>query len=152
MSADILSFIIFLPAGIAFALMITTRHVETVRNIAFLTTLVILALVLKIYIGFEPSKAIPHYKEILRTNEEDITSLNNLAYLLHQEGTLDTADEYAERAVKLAPENPNILDTAGSIKIALGEKKQAMTLLEKATALAPANLEFKKHLDMAKSL
>lgn len=104
------------------------------------------------YIGFEPSKAIPHYKEILRTNEEDITSLNNLAYLLHQEGTLDTADEYAERAVKLAPENPNILDTAGSIKIALGEKKQAMTLLEKATALAPANLEFKKHLDMAKSL
>lgn len=54
MSADILSFIIFLPAGIAFALMITTRHVETVRNIAFLTTLVTLALVLKIYIGFEP--------------------------------------------------------------------------------------------------
>jgi len=55
MSADILSFIIFLPAVVAFGLMITTKHVETVRNIAFLTTTVILALVLKLYIEFEPS-------------------------------------------------------------------------------------------------
>ncbi len=54
MSADILSFIIFLPAVVAFGLMITTKHVETVRNIAFLTTVIILALVLKIYIEFEP--------------------------------------------------------------------------------------------------
>ncbi|RXJ88631.1 NADH-quinone oxidoreductase subunit M [Arcobacter sp. CECT 8983] len=55
MSADTLSFIIFLPAVVAFGLMITTKHVETVRNIAFLTTTVILALVLKLYIEFEPS-------------------------------------------------------------------------------------------------
>lgn len=55
MSSDILSFIIFLPAVVAFGLMITTRDVNTIRNIAFLTTTVILALVLKIYIEFEPS-------------------------------------------------------------------------------------------------
>ncbi len=55
MSTNILSFIIFLPAFVAFALMVTTRHVETIRNIAFLTTLVILALVLKLYIEFEPA-------------------------------------------------------------------------------------------------
>jgi len=55
MGSNILSFIIFLPALIAFTLMITTRHVETIRNIAFLTTMVILALVLKIYIDFEPN-------------------------------------------------------------------------------------------------
>lgn len=54
MSADILSFIIFLPAVVAFGLMATSTNVESVRNIAFLTTTVILALVLKIYIGFEP--------------------------------------------------------------------------------------------------
>ena len=54
MSADILSFIIFLPAIVAFGLMITTKNVEAVRNIAFLTTSVILILVLKIYIQFEP--------------------------------------------------------------------------------------------------
>ncbi len=55
MSADSLSFIIFLPALIAFILMISTKHVETVRNISFITTLIILSLVLKIYIEFEPS-------------------------------------------------------------------------------------------------
>ncbi|MDX4065928.1 NADH-quinone oxidoreductase subunit M [Aliarcobacter skirrowii] len=55
MSADILSFIIFLPAVVAIGLIITTKDVNTIRNIAFLTTTVILALVLKIYIEFEPS-------------------------------------------------------------------------------------------------
>ncbi|AXX93304.1 NADH-quinone oxidoreductase subunit M [Malaciobacter molluscorum LMG 25693] len=55
MSADILSFIIFLPAVVAFGLMITTKNVEAVRNIAFLTTTVVLALVLKLYLEFEPS-------------------------------------------------------------------------------------------------
>jgi NADH-quinone oxidoreductase subunit M len=55
MSSDILSFIIFLPAVVAFGLMITTRDVHTIRNIAFLTTTTILALVLKIYIEFEPT-------------------------------------------------------------------------------------------------
>ena len=55
MSSDILSFIIFLPAIVAFGLMLTTKDVNAVRNIAFLTTTVILALVLKIYIEFEPS-------------------------------------------------------------------------------------------------
>src|SRR5574344_211433 len=54
MSADILSFIIFLPAVVAIGLMITTKDVNTIRNIAFLTTTVILALVLKIDIECEP--------------------------------------------------------------------------------------------------
>ena len=61
MSSDILSFIIFLPAVVAFGLMITTRDVNTIRNIAFLTTSVILALVLKIYIEFVPSAYISIY-------------------------------------------------------------------------------------------
>ncbi|WP_404318771.1 NuoM family protein [Malaciobacter canalis] len=55
MSADVLSFIIFLPAVVAFGLMITTKNVEAVRNIAFLATTVVLALVLKLYLEFEPS-------------------------------------------------------------------------------------------------
>ena len=55
MSSDILSFIIFLPAVVAFGLMITTRDVNAIRNIAFLTTTVILGLVLKIYIEFDPN-------------------------------------------------------------------------------------------------
>lgn len=55
MSAEVLSFIIFLPAVVALGLLLTTRDVNTIRNIAFLTTTVVLALVLKLYIEFNPS-------------------------------------------------------------------------------------------------
>jgi len=56
MSATTLSFIIFLPAIVAFVLMITTKHAETVRNIAFFTTTVVFGLALKIYAEFVPSQ------------------------------------------------------------------------------------------------
>lgn len=55
MGTDILSFIIFLPAFVAFVLMISTTKVEDVRNIAFITTIIILVLVLKTYLGYEPN-------------------------------------------------------------------------------------------------
>ncbi len=58
MHADILSFIIFLPAIVAFSLMITTKNIEAVRNMAFLTTLVVFVLVLKLYLEFEPKEGI----------------------------------------------------------------------------------------------
>ena len=51
---NLLSFIIFLPAIVGFVLMISTTKIEDVRNIAFITTIVTLILVLKIYINFEP--------------------------------------------------------------------------------------------------
>ncbi len=44
----ILSFIIFLPALVAFILMLTTTKIEDVRNIAFVTTIITLILVMKI--------------------------------------------------------------------------------------------------------
>ena len=53
--AYILSFIIFLPAVVAFVLMITTTKIEDVRNIAFFTTIITLLLVMRIYINFEPT-------------------------------------------------------------------------------------------------
>lgn len=55
MGSEILSIIIFLPAVIALCLLITTRDSNTIRNIAFLTTTVVLALTLKIYIEFDPN-------------------------------------------------------------------------------------------------
>ncbi len=58
MGADLLSFIIFLPAFVAFILMIGATKVEDVRNIAFITSLIIFVLVLKIYLGYEPNSEI----------------------------------------------------------------------------------------------
>ena len=53
MSQVILSFIIFLPAVVALGLMLTTKEIKTVRNISFVTTTVVLALVLKLFIDYE---------------------------------------------------------------------------------------------------
>ncbi len=55
MGTDLLSFIIFLPAFVAFVLLITTTKVNDVRNIAFVTSLIVLMLVLRIYLDYEPS-------------------------------------------------------------------------------------------------
>lgn len=104
------------------------------------------------YLGIDPEKAIPHYQTILEGNEKSLISLNNLAYLFHQKGSLDIADGYAERALKLAPEDPNILETAASIKMSRGEKEVALALLQKAIAIAPTNVDLKKSLEKAKSL
>ncbi len=64
MSASILSFIIFLPAVVAFALMLTTKHMQTVRNIAFLTTVVVFVLVLKLYLQYEPGKGLQFVTDV----------------------------------------------------------------------------------------
>ena len=53
---NILSFIIFLPAVVSFILMISATKVEDVRNIAFITTIITLVLIMKIYINFEPQE------------------------------------------------------------------------------------------------
>jgi len=53
MNQVILSFIIFLPAIVAFCLMFATKEVKTVRNISFITTTFVLALALKLFMDYE---------------------------------------------------------------------------------------------------
>lgn len=55
MTSQILSFIIFLPAVVAFILMVASTNAKDTRNIAFATTLVVLYLVLRLYIDFDES-------------------------------------------------------------------------------------------------
>ena len=57
MNQVILSFIIFLPAIVALGLMITTKEVKTVRNISFVTTTVVLALALKLFMDYEANSS-----------------------------------------------------------------------------------------------
>ena len=57
MNQVILSFIIFLPAIVAFCLMFATKEVKTVRNISFITTTFVLALALKLFIDYEANSS-----------------------------------------------------------------------------------------------
>ena len=75
--------------------------------------------------------------------------LNNLAWTA-KELKDPKALEYAEQALRLAPENPAIIDTVGMIQIERGEFDAGITNLKRAVALGPDLLPLQ--LNLAKAL
>ncbi|UCD29855.1 MAG: tetratricopeptide repeat protein, partial [Planctomycetota bacterium] len=77
-------------------------------------------------------EAINVYKEILKLEPDDESSLNNLAYII-MENKKDpkSALPYAERALNRASKNANVLDTVGWNHILLGNYDQGIALLRK---------------------
>jgi len=76
------------------------------------------------------------YKTLIELEPGDALALNNLAWV---SGELKDpkALEYAERADKLAPGSPQILDTLGTLQVEKGDTAQGVDSLRKAVALAP---------------
>lgn len=87
-----------------------------------------------------------HYQKVLQQDPLHTTALNNLAWALRDTDT-PRALEFAARAAEIEPENPAILDTYGWILHLDGQHRAAMDQLQRALAMAPDNVEFKKHLD-----
>jgi putative PEP-CTERM system TPR-repeat lipoprotein len=83
----------------------------------------------------DKAKAIIQYNKILLNAPNNAIALNNLALNAMENGNLNTAEEYANRAYKIAPNIPQILDTVAIIKLENGKLKQAKELLEKAHTL-----------------
>ena len=75
--------------------------------------------------------------------------LNNLAWTA-KELKDPKALEYGEQALRLAPENPAIIDTVGMIQIERGEFDAGITNLKRAVALGPDLLPLQ--LNLAKAL
>ncbi len=81
-------------------------------------------------------EAIKHYRILLDSQPNNPALLNNLAWIMGQ--TKDPkALEYAEKAYKLAPEQPSVADTLGSLLVAKGDVNRGIELLKKAYSLAP---------------
>lgn len=75
--------------------------------------------------------------------------LNNLAWTA-KELKNPKALEYAEQALRLAPENPAIIDTVGMIQVERGEFDAGISNLKRAVALGPDLLPLQ--LNLAKAL
>lgn len=75
--------------------------------------------------------------------------LNNLAWTANVLGDAQ-ALEYAEQAVRLAPDNPAILDTLGVIQVERGQIDEGLANLQRAVSLGPDLLPLQ--LNLAKSL
>ena len=82
--------------------------------------------------------AIDRYKQVLEIQPNQPVVLNNLAYLLavHRQMPAE-ARPFALRALKLAPNEPNIMETAAWIQHLLGDDTGAARLM---TQVARANL------------
>jgi len=90
--------------------------------------------------------AYQHYSAIYKQNNKNHAVLNNMAWLDYKNGRFEKAKNIIEKALALSPNNPSILDTAGIILLALGEKSDAVKYLEKALLFAPDNADIQKHL------
>jgi tetratricopeptide (TPR) repeat protein len=84
-------------------------------------------------------RAVAVYRDIVRSHPNVPVARNNLAALLAGSGQLREAEIHAARAVELAPENAQILETHGNVLYQLGRHREALDRLQRAAALAPAN-------------
>jgi putative PEP-CTERM system TPR-repeat lipoprotein len=80
--------------------------------------------------------AAKQYKAMLEEKPDDAVALNNLAWVAGQMKD-PKALEYAEKADKLVPNNPNILDTYGMLLVERGETARGVEMLQRAVALQP---------------
>jgi putative PEP-CTERM system TPR-repeat lipoprotein len=94
--------------------------------------------------------AYQHYNAIYDQNKMNHVALNNMAWLDYKNGRYEKAKNIIEKALELSPNNPNILDTAGIILLALGDKSSALIHLEKALLFAPDDATIQEHLKDAK--
>jgi uncharacterized protein (TIGR03790 family) len=94
----------------------------------------------------EPEKAAVIYRRLLERDPNNVAALNNLAYALAvRERRPEEAWPLAERALKLQPGNPLIVDTAAWIKHLLGDDATALKLLEPAARMLTKNPDVQLH-------
>jgi len=89
--------------------------------------------------------ATEHYLALDKRSPGNLVVLNNLAWALHQAGD-KRAVSYAEKALKLAPDNPAVIDTYGWILANQGQVDKGLAQLQKALSKAPDNPEIQYHL------
>lgn len=92
--------------------------------------------------------AIAQYEYLIRLQPDQAAYLNNLANLYQREKD-QRAQATAERALKLAPDEPGIQDTLGWILVEKGEVAAGLGLLKKAAARAPRAATVRYHFAVA---
>jgi len=91
--------------------------------------------------------AILEYEKIILQDPKNVSALNDIAWIFQQEKD-SRARAFAERAYALNAANPAVLDTLGWILLEQGDTARAVSLLQKANALAPTAAEISYHLGM----
>ena len=92
--------------------------------------------------------AVQAYERLLEsTDGTNVIILNNMAYAQLMLGNYPKSLEYAGRALKIAPNNASVLDTAGWAQFKSGrELGKARLMLRRAAELSPQNATIRAHV------
>ena len=89
------------------------------------------------------------YVALVKVQPDNVMALNNLAWLLANDGNARAAVRPIEHALQLAPNAPAIKDTAGVVYLKLGEPDRALPLLREAAEKLPENQDVQYHYAQA---
>ncbi len=98
--------------------------------------------------GKQYAAAAEHYLILNKSNPGNLLVLNNLAWTLselHDKRAL----LFAEQALKLKPDNPNVLDTFGWLQVRMGNAAKGLDILKNAQSKAPDDATIQWHLAYA---
>lgn len=96
-------------------------------------------------------EALDVFREVIRLDKKNSDAYNNAAHILASSTSstmreLKEAEALANKARKLAPKNPDYLDTLAEVQYKQGNRKAAQSLMEEAIKLAPERDSFKVQL------
>lgn len=91
------------------------------------------------------AEAEAHFRSVLGLLPDDATTLNNVAWVMTKQRKAG-AIPFAERAVKLLPDQPALMDTLAGALAAEGQLPQAIDWQRKALAKAGTNASYRLHL------
>jgi tetratricopeptide (TPR) repeat protein len=95
-------------------------------------------------------ESLPLYENIVKNQPDNVVALNNLAYMMAEEGRdLDLALTYAQRARQQKPGNLDIADTLGWVYIRKQLSDSAVNVYREIVPKAPNNPLYHYHLGMA---
>ncbi len=94
------------------------------------------------------NSAAKQYQIIIKNNPDNVLALNNLAWILAEQGHKDALG-YAKKAYQLKPDSPAILDTYGYILLKENQAEQSVKILQRAAELAPKSYDIQYHLAKA---
>ncbi|NMP16179.1 XrtA/PEP-CTERM system TPR-repeat protein PrsT [Thalassotalea sp. Y01] len=93
----------------------------------------------------DPATALQYYQRMATKSPDNFAIQNNLAWAAIQANDLELGLGAAQKAAKLAPENPHVLDTLAYAYMRNGEYKQADLLMRRVQEELPNNEEVKIH-------
>lgn len=97
--------------------------------------------------GQQNELASEQYRALLLEDPDNLAALNNLAWIYRETNTVEALD-YAHKAVALAPESGEVLDTLAVIEYISKEYRRAERSIERALEASPDNPTLRYHSAM----